>query len=350
MRGAERPAKVAWTRPFLKPLKPLEKKAAQQTFIDIADGIHDPDEVEKLLSLTGNMPLVINLMAHLVDSEGCSNVLSRWEDEKTSLVSDGYDRRSNLDLSISLSLSSPRLNPFPHSRDLLSLLSILPDGLSDPELVQSKLPINNILGCKMALICTTLAYIDEHKRLKVLVPIREYMQKVQSPGDHLVHPLLKYFQELLEFFAQYWGNKSTSGTVARVSSNYSNIQHIVQNELKQGHPDLADSIYCACNLNYFSLLIGQGPLSVMSQINNILPHPCDHHLEAYFIVELFAPGYRSWISNPETQVSTALEHFKEFEDPHLECMCSCYRNVCWTDRRSCRQILPCLVKLLSGEA
>ncbi|KAJ7809744.1 hypothetical protein B0H13DRAFT_1927782 [Mycena leptocephala] len=181
----------------------------------VVDGIHDPDEVEKVLSLTGNMPLVINLVAHLVDSEDCSNVLSRWEDEKTSLVSDGYDRRSNLDLSISLSLSSPRLNPFPHSRDLLSLLSILPDGLLDPELVQSKPPINNILGCKMALICTTLAYIDEHKRLK----------------------------------------------------------HIVQNGLKQGHPDLVDSIYCACNLNYFSLLIGQGPLSVMSQINNILPHP-----------------------------------------------------------------------------
>jgi hypothetical protein len=118
-------------------LKPLEHDAARQTFIDIADNIHNPKEVDQVLSLTDNMPLAINLLAHLVDSEGCSNVLSRWEEEKTSLISDGYDRRSNLDLSISLSLSSTRLDSFPHSNDLLSLLSILPDGLSDAELVLS---------------------------------------------------------------------------------------------------------------------------------------------------------------------------------------------------------------------
>ncbi|KAJ7809916.1 P-loop containing nucleoside triphosphate hydrolase protein, partial [Mycena leptocephala] len=194
MRGAERPAKVAWTHPFLPALKPLEQDAARQTFIDIADSTHDPKEVDKVLSLTDNMPLAISLIAHLVDSEGCSHVLSHWEEEKTSLISDGYDRTSNLDLSISLSLSSPRLNP--HSKDLLSLLSMLPDGLSNVELVQSKFPIDNIQGCKAALIRTALAYSDGHKRLKVLVPIREYMQKHQPPGDCLIQPLLKHFQEL----------------------------------------------------------------------------------------------------------------------------------------------------------
>jgi hypothetical protein len=160
MRGAERPAKVAWTHPFLPALKPLERYAAQQTFIDIVGNTHDSKEVDKVLSLTDNMPLAITLVAHLVDSEGCSHVLSCWEEEKTSLVSDGYDRTSNLDLSISLSLSSLRLNTFPHSKDLLSLLSMLPDGLSDVELVQSKLPIDNILACKSALIGTTLAYSE----------------------------------------------------------------------------------------------------------------------------------------------------------------------------------------------
>ncbi|KAJ7819733.1 P-loop containing nucleoside triphosphate hydrolase protein, partial [Mycena leptocephala] len=196
MRGAERPAKVAWTRPFLQPLKPLEQDAARQTFIDIADNTHNPEEVKQVLSLTDHMPLAITLLAHLADSEGCPNVLSRWEEEKTSLISDGYDKRSNLDLSISLSLSSTRLDSFPHSKELLSLLSMLPDGLSDVELVQAKLPIDNILGCKAALIQTTLAYSDEHKRLKALVPIREYMQKIKPPGYHLVRPLLKHFKEL----------------------------------------------------------------------------------------------------------------------------------------------------------
>ncbi|KAJ7927342.1 P-loop containing nucleoside triphosphate hydrolase protein, partial [Mycena leptocephala] len=196
MRGAERPAKIQWTRPFLQPLKPMKQDAARQTFIDIADNTHNPEEVNKVLALTDNMPLAICLFAHLVDSEGCPNVLSRWEKEKTSLISEGYDRRSNLDLSISLSLSSPRLTSYPDARDLLSLLSILPDGISDVELVQSKLPIQNILGCKAALIRTSLAYIDQQKRLKTLVPIGEYMRVIQPPGDQLIRPLLEHFQEL----------------------------------------------------------------------------------------------------------------------------------------------------------
>ncbi|KAJ7897601.1 P-loop containing nucleoside triphosphate hydrolase protein, partial [Mycena olivaceomarginata] len=197
MRGAERPAKVQWTRPFLLPLKPLDQEAARLTFIDIADDKHDLDEVDKILSLTDNMPLAINLLAHLVDSEGCSNVLLRWKKEKTLMISEGFDKRSNLDLSISLSLSSPRIKLLPQSQELLSLLGMLPDGLSDMDLIQSKLPLEHPLKCKAVLMSTALAYSDENKRLKVLMPIREYVQQHQHPEDQLVHTLLKHFQDLL---------------------------------------------------------------------------------------------------------------------------------------------------------
>jgi hypothetical protein len=320
MRGAERPAKVAWTRPFLQPLKSLEQDAARQTFIDIADNTHNPEEVEKVLALTDNMPLAINLLAHLVDSEGCSNVLSCWEEEKTSLISDGYDRRSNLDLSISLSLSSPRLDSYPHSKDLLSLLSMLPDGLLDAELVQAKLPIDNILGCKAALIQTTLAYSDEHKRLKALVPIREYMQKIKPPGNHLVQPLLKHFTELLGLFMEYHGTQSNSATVARISSNYLNIQNILWNGAQQGHPDLVNIIYCACDLNSFSRLAGRGTIPFTTHIPSILPQPCHHHLEAYYIMSVFNSSHYSSISITEMLVFEALENFKHFDDLDLKCM------------------------------
>jgi hypothetical protein len=322
MRGAERPAKVAWTRPFLLPLKPLDKEAAYRTFIDIADDGHSPEEVHKVLSLTDNMPLAISLLAHLVDSEGCSNVLSRWEAEKTSLISEGYDRRSNLDLSISLSLSSPRLNSHPHSKELLSLLSILPDGLSDVELVQSKLQIDNVLACKAALIRTTLAYSDQHKRLKVLVPIREYMQQTQTPGVHLVWPLLKYFQELLEFSVEYYGTQSSSGTVARISSNYSNIQNILRNGLQQGHPHLRDSIDCTCHLNQFSRLMGRGAIPLIGQIHNALPLLHDQQLEACSITELIESQRFYPISDLESLVAQYLKHFEQIDDTDLKCMLS----------------------------
>ncbi|KAJ7839923.1 hypothetical protein B0H13DRAFT_1910944 [Mycena leptocephala] len=244
LRGAERPTRVHWTHPFLKPLRTLNEAAARQTFLDIADGRHEPDEVEKVLALTDNMPLAINLLAHLVDSEGCSSVLSRWDGEKTLLISEGYDKGSNLDLSLSLSLSSPRINSVPQSQELLSLLSMLPDGLSDVDLIQSKLPIHDILSCKTALIRTALAYSDEHTRLKALVPIREYMHRTHPPGDHLMQPLLKHFQEILGFYAEYTGNQTGSAIVGRILSNFANIQNLLLKGLQQEGPDLANGIYC----------------------------------------------------------------------------------------------------------
>jgi hypothetical protein len=94
----------------------------------------------------------------VVDYEGSENVLTRWETEKTSLLSVGYGKRSSLNASIAISVSSPRLMSSSGAQQLLSLLSILPDGLSDVELLQSNLPIQDLLQCKSILLSTALAY------------------------------------------------------------------------------------------------------------------------------------------------------------------------------------------------
>ncbi|KAJ7882911.1 P-loop containing nucleoside triphosphate hydrolase protein [Mycena leptocephala] len=211
MRGAERPAKVRWTQPFLPPLQPLSDDAAQQTFFDIADDFHEPKEIEQVLHMTHNMPLAVNLIAHLVEHEGCSSVLARWESEKTSLLSVGHDRRSNLDISIGISLSSPRLTSSPGAMDLLRLLSILPDGLSNIELMQSSLPIPDILACKTVLLGTCLAYQDDKKRLKSLVPVREHMQYFHPPPLSLIRPLQNHFHTLLDLYQKYYYLRPISG-------------------------------------------------------------------------------------------------------------------------------------------
>ncbi|KAJ7742824.1 hypothetical protein B0H16DRAFT_1463906 [Mycena metata] len=158
LRGSERPGQVRWTRPFLQPLQPLSDHASQQIFEEITDDSHDSEEKTQLLAFTENMPLAVDLMAHLVDHEGLGNVLACWKIEKTVALSAGYHRTSNLDASIALLCSSPRITP--GARELLSLLSILLDGLSDIELTQSSLPISDIQSCKSVLIATSLAYKD----------------------------------------------------------------------------------------------------------------------------------------------------------------------------------------------
>ncbi|KAJ7722697.1 P-loop containing nucleoside triphosphate hydrolase protein, partial [Mycena metata] len=181
MRGSERPGQVLWTPPFLHPLQPLSDAASQQVFEAITDDSHVSKERTQLLAFTENMPLAVDLMAHLVDYEGIDNVLTRWKAEKTAVLSTGHHRTSNLDSSIALSYSSPRITP--GARELLRLLSILPDGLSDAELTQSNLPIGDIRACKSVLIATSLAYKDTKSRLRSLVPIREHIQQSSPPSE-----------------------------------------------------------------------------------------------------------------------------------------------------------------------
>ncbi|KAJ7026948.1 hypothetical protein C8F04DRAFT_1295749 [Mycena alexandri] len=318
MRGAERPSTVQWTRPFLLPLPPLTQDAARKMFIDIADDRHSVEEVDQVLSLTDNMPLSISLLAHLVDVEGCNQILSRWDTEKTSLISEGYDRGSSLELSISLSFSSSRIASMPQSRDLLALLSMLPDGLSDVELKQPKFPIKDVLGCKVALLRTALAYTDDHKCLKVLVPIREYMGRLFPPTDQMIQPLLKHFHELLESYGATVGTRSGMAPIDRITSNYTNIQNILQASLQREFHNVVDVIYCACDFNHFSLRIARGVTPLLEDITNLLPSLVDYRLKAYLIAELVQSWAYYPISHPDSLIVEALNHFKYFDDPDLE--------------------------------
>jgi hypothetical protein len=67
MRGAERPAKVKWTRPFLPPLEPLDPSASRQTFIEIADepSGQETEDLDELLKLSGNLPLAVRILHRL---------------------------------------------------------------------------------------------------------------------------------------------------------------------------------------------------------------------------------------------------------------------------------------------
>ncbi|KAJ7264321.1 P-loop containing nucleoside triphosphate hydrolase protein, partial [Mycena rebaudengoi] len=195
LRGTERPSRVKWSKPFLPPLKPLSNVAAWQTFIDLADDGHDGASIKELLELTGNLPLAVSLIASVAGSEGCAQALVRWKLEKTRMLSEGYDQRSSLDISIMLSYTSSRMTP--GAQELLSILSMLPDGLADADLVQAKLPIIDILACKTTLIRTSLAFVDQDLHLKVLVPIREHILHIHPPVNALKLKLREHFHQIL---------------------------------------------------------------------------------------------------------------------------------------------------------
>ncbi|KAJ7446981.1 hypothetical protein FB451DRAFT_1536703 [Mycena latifolia] len=321
MRGAERPAKVQWTRPFLAPLKPLSDVAARETFFAIAEDGHDSKDVDEVLSLTDNMPLAVDLIAHAVDFEGsCSAVLARWKSEKTSLLSAGNGRKSDLDTSITISLSSSRMST--GAKDLLSLLSILPDGLSDVELVQSKLSINDIMTCKAALLATSLAYMDDKRQLKSLVPIREHMQCFYPPSLLLIHPLSKYFHQLLDLYKQYPRTRQGAGRIKHTALNVGNIRELLLRGLNQDNPNLEETIECTLSMKVFTRDMNPGYnhliAMLMDQIEVALPGNCNEKLKAELILWKFESSSPCLSTDADLLITQAITHFHNFNDQALE--------------------------------
>ncbi|KAJ7469555.1 hypothetical protein FB451DRAFT_1476388 [Mycena latifolia] len=315
MRGAERPSKVHWTHPFLPPLKPLADYAARQTFIDITDNDHDNEEITQLLERTDNMLLAVNLLANLVDYEGCSGVLAWWKTENTYMLSEGHDKSSNLNSSIAISLSCPQMTS--GAQSLLSLLSILPDGLSNVELLQSVLPVPDILTCKAVLLQTSLAYTDS-KHLKVLVPIREYMQHIHPPSPSLVQPLRKHFHSLLDLYRTHFGVQ-INGMADQINSNLRNIHHILLPCLHPENPELRGNIYCILTLSSFRRFAAHEHSELMDQIPPLLSHLADPRLEINFTIEVLSTTNYYPIPNLELLIDRAVHHLDNLNDPSLAC-------------------------------
>ncbi|KAF8143239.1 hypothetical protein K438DRAFT_2109980 [Mycena galopus ATCC 62051] len=314
MRGAERPAQVQWTHPCLGPLQTLSKGAATQTFMDITDSAYSVDEADQLLQFTGNMPLAVDLIAHLTDYEGLPNVLSRWELEKTSMLSVGTDRRSSLDTSIELSLSSPRITT--GSKELLSLLSILPNGLSDGELLDARLGIAHILSCKAVLLSTSLAYQDSNKRILLLMPIREYIQRFLPSSQSHIQLIRSHFYALLNLLMKYRGPQ-LKPVINQITLNLANLYEVLKRGLYPGAVTLAKTIYCVLCLNSFHRITVYGHTPLMNDIQGLLPELCDHRLQICFLLEVLH-SRQYWTLVTQEALAEAMGHLGHINDAVLQ--------------------------------
>ncbi|KAJ7719374.1 hypothetical protein B0H14DRAFT_3170647, partial [Mycena olivaceomarginata] len=242
--------------------------------------------------------------------------LQRWQTERTSLLTLGYDRKSNVDVSISLSLSSPRITS--ESKKLLSLLSILPDGLSDGELVQYKLPIHNILSCKTALLATSLAYQDGNRRLRSLMPMREHVQKFLPPSLALVQCLRKQFYALLELYQKYNGEQ-LGPVINQITLNLANFHQVLQQGLYNHTPDLGITIHSISSLNSFHRTTGRGYTGLLDSILPILPGLDDPQLQLHFITEVLKSSAYYPSLDREQFIIQALDMIEHINNPLLEC-------------------------------
>jgi hypothetical protein len=298
---------------------PLNRTAARQTFIEIADIIDDGSEVDQLLDITDNIPLAVQLVAGIAASVGCQDTMAHWNVERTALLSAGYDKCSNLEISIGLSLSSPRLQSWPHALELLSLMSLLSDGISDLELVQSNIPIPDIPNCKTTLIRTSLAYIDHAGRFKVLAPIRDYIHLARPPSLQLVQPLRQYLIDLLKLYMA-WQDSSSFAVdfLSHLVSNLGNLHNVLLEGLGSEHTDLRESILSIIMLNQLSLMMSRGLTPLMLRLPEILSGIDDHELHGRFITEAFHSKDFYTLPDPEMAIDKAIENFHLIQDRYGE--------------------------------
>ena len=128
MRGVERPARTQWTQPFLKPLETLDHDAAKEIWQATA-GNYD-EFSEKLIEAVDFVPLAIDLLSHLSQAMPPALLWKEWLSKQTKAIQTGQEHRlSNLEYSIQLSINSGRMKANLSAKNLLGVLSILPDGL-----------------------------------------------------------------------------------------------------------------------------------------------------------------------------------------------------------------------------
>lgn len=307
MRGAERPAKVKWSHPFLEPLCPLSGFAALQTFLDEADDFHEEDSVKNLLDLTGNLPLAVSLIASVASYEGCDKALLRWKTESTRMLSDGYDQRSSLDISIMLSFTSSRMTT--GAQELLSALSMLPDGLTASELVQTQLAIPDILACRATLLQTSLAFVDKDQKLKVLTPIREHILSVHPPSSTLKLKLQQHFHEIITKHWIHFRLLNAPDILSQISQNLGNFNSVFLDGLNTEIPDGTQNIQSILFLNHFHKRI-------QFAVSPLLPHLSEHMLHNQnspilgdYLIECFAASHMLPVEDAENRITFGNQYF-----------------------------------------
>jgi hypothetical protein len=271
----------------------------------------DETALEELIELTGNLPLAVALMANIASFEGYPGAVSRWNTENTALLSDGYDKRSSLEKSIDMSLTSPRLNSNPHALDLLSLLSLLADGISEDELVSSKVPLANISECRSSLLQTSLAFLS-HRRLKALAPIRDYIRHAYPASAEFTQPLSNHFQELLSVWSSH---QDVSDVLPQLRSHLGNITSLLSNSLVSdglAQPDIGHGIL---SLNNFSRVMLKGDSRLVQHLPSIIESSHDELLKWMYIQNCVgSAAIHSSLKDAEDLASQGIQYFAQHND------------------------------------
>ncbi|KAG2143018.1 hypothetical protein DEU56DRAFT_910958 [Suillus clintonianus] len=260
---------VRW---ITKDIPPLDLTSAQAVFFQIYHHTSRSDAEEDIKGLLKDLdfhPLSINILANAAQQNSWSpaTLLKRWKDRHSKVLDAGKGKLQSLSDTMALSLSSPSvLDLGVDGRRALAIIAFLPQGLNE-DLASDLLPSLPQVDAICDVLCMQSLVYRQDKFIKMLAPIRHYVQDSLSPPDSTC------LQEICAFYYRSIDccSEDRDQYADIIISDHLNIEHVIA--FKLAHvPDDIEQIYNACRL-------------FLRCLEEHLPRPTTLTLAIYNIVE-----------------------------------------------------------------
>jgi tetratricopeptide (TPR) repeat protein len=261
MRGIERPAGTKWTQPFLEPLGVLNHNAAKIIWEQIT-GHYDVFS-ERLLNAVDYVPLAVNLLAHLAQVTPSRLLWEEWNIKHIKVIKRGYMHRlSDLEYSIQLSIDSERMKANPSAKDLLGVLSVLPDGMHIKQLAKfiNIFPELDIALCLQVLQQCSLIKLIEN-RYKAHSLICQFCINQGFISSKHLSALESFYLAL----ACLNGQKASSQIYAEMRLEVHNTKSVLLGILKSRNTDYLELINAIITFAEFYMSIGEFDTTLLDQ-------------------------------------------------------------------------------------
>ena len=258
LRSGNRPGGVAWREAI--EVQPLKGDDPKRLFLAVAGNKHASDaQLGNLLAALDGVPLAIELMAYAAEAEpDLEGVWQRWQAERTKMLHRGTGDDPLLSLAVSLELSITSSRMTGPARRLLSLMGLLPDGVTHRDL-DALLPGS---GHAAAATLRQLALAsDETGRLRTLAPVREYVVSERPPQTQDLQRVIALYVRIAIKFGSCYGTPGGSDAMVLLSAEAANVESILTRGLSDDDP--TQSIWAAVAFGSFQQLTGVGTTGLL---------------------------------------------------------------------------------------
>jgi hypothetical protein len=207
---------------------------------------------------------------------------------------------------------------FPHAKQLISLLSILLDGIMPEEMITARIPLPDVRHCQSVLVGTSLAYVDVKGRLKALSPVHEYIRRSYPPSAALARPLRTYFQDLLEVWRSKHGLPS-GNLVPDLVSHLGNINELIlAGLLTEGRSAFIEMGKSILTLESVSDTMLKGSAPLFQRLPRLIEETDDATLRWRYRDRILGNSYDYLVPDAESWIEEGVQYFDAGSAPVRE--------------------------------